>query len=136
MSPTQRSLASYRKAGWLCAIVEKWNAHMRIRQDLWGFADILVIRGNSTLLIQTTSGSNVSARLTKLKALPAVRIWLESDNRRLVVHGWAKRGGKGKAKRWTCREIELTWVGDGFCERDTSEEIGMKTPAQQGRLIA
>ena len=42
--PTQRTLARLRQEGALeVAIVEHWNPHARIRQDLFGFIDILAI---------------------------------------------------------------------------------------------
>jgi hypothetical protein len=36
VTPTQRSLAYLRAEGWQVAIVERWNPHARIRQDLFG----------------------------------------------------------------------------------------------------
>src|ERR1041384_1089593 len=108
MSPTQRSLAKLRRDGWLVAIVEHWNAHIGRRLDLFGFADLLAIRGNIALLIQTTRGTNVAHRVAKITALPAARYWLESPSRRIVVHGWAQRGERGQKKVWECREVEMT----------------------------
>jgi hypothetical protein len=43
MSPTQRTLAECRKRGWVCQVVEKWNPHARIRQDLFGCIDIVAL---------------------------------------------------------------------------------------------
>lgn len=108
MTPTQRSLKLLRAAGYLCAVVEHWNAWRKIRQDLFGFADILAVRGNETLLVQTTSGSNVSARLAKIRSSQAADLWLSSPTRAIRVHGWAKRGPRGKRKVWTCREECVT----------------------------
>lgn len=108
MSPTQRSLKKLRAEGWLVAVVERWNPYARIRQDLFGFIDLLAIRGNETLAVQTTSGSNVSARLEKIRATQAAALWLESSSRRITVHGWTKRGARGKRKLWECREVEMT----------------------------
>jgi len=105
-SPTQRSLALLRKAGYTVAITEHWNPHARRRVDLYGFVDILAI-GERMLAVQTTSGDNVSHRIAKIVGLPAAREWLEAGHR-IIVHGWAKRGAAGKIKRWTCREVEVT----------------------------
>lgn len=107
MTPTQRSLAKLRADGYLVAVVERWNSFARIRQDLFGFADLLAIKGNETLAVQTTSGSNISARITKILACQAAALWLESPNRSIVVHGWAKRGPRGKRKLWECDERKL-----------------------------
>lgn len=87
-SPTQRSLKALRAKGWLCAIVEHWNPHVGIRQDLFGCIDILALKDGVTLAVQTTTASNVAARLAKIRANPKlpelVKAW------RVEVHGWAK----------------------------------------------
>lgn len=107
-SPTQRSLQRLRKAGWLVAIVEHWNAFTKRRNDLFGFGDLLAVRKDTVILVQTTSDANVAHRVAKIREIPAARYWLESPTRRIVVHGWGKKGGRGEVKRWECREVELT----------------------------
>ena len=113
MTPTQRSLAHIRgMAGALVAIVERWNQHAKVRQDLFGFADLVaVIPGMpGTVYVQTTSGANVAARLNKMRAEPVVarvRACLAAGNS-VMVHGWAKRGARGKRKTWTLREVVVT----------------------------
>lgn len=110
MSPTQRSKAKLKAEGWpLIAVTERWNPFAHVRQDLFGFIDILACRENELLAVQTTSGPNVSARVEKIGANPAYQIWLASPNRRIEVHGWAKRGARGKRKLWTCRVVEMRW---------------------------
>ncbi|MFZ9649512.1 MAG: hypothetical protein ACO29C_05430, partial [Fluviibacter sp.] len=69
MTPTQRSLAYLRDEGYLVAIVEHWNPFARIRQDLFGFIDLLAIRRDETLAVQVTA-SGVSARVKKIEASP------------------------------------------------------------------
>mgnify|MGYP001577519388 CR=1 FL=1 len=90
----------------MVAKVEHWNPFAKIRQDLWNFADLLAVKADTTLLVQTTTGDNLAARLAKIQASQAAQLWLESPTRRVVVHGWAKRGARGKRKQWTCREVE------------------------------
>jgi hypothetical protein len=109
-SPTQRSLKHLRDAGYLVAITERWNPFAKIRQDLFGFVDLIAIRGNETLAVQTTSGSNVAARVEKINSTQSAKLWLESPTRKIVVHGWAKQGAVGKRKLWTLREVEITNV--------------------------
>lgn len=111
MSPTQRSLAMLRKDGYFVAVVEKWNPHVKIRQDLWGFIDLLAFKGDTILAIQTTSGSNVAARLTKIRENPVAAAWL-TVNRRIHVHGWRKVGDRGKRKLWNCRIEEVAMTGE------------------------
>lgn len=106
-SPTQRSLALLRSRGYLVAVVEKWNPHIHIRQDLWGFADLLAIRDNDCLLVQTTIGANAAHRVAKIRGIPHAATWLASPNRTIVVHAWRKAGDRGKRKLWQCREIPI-----------------------------
>jgi hypothetical protein len=104
MNPTQRSLKKLRSEGWTVAVVEKWNPHARVRQDLFGFADLLAIRGNETIAIQTTVSSGMAARLVKIRQCKAAALWLACSSRKIVVHGWRKGGARGQRKLWQCRE--------------------------------
>jgi hypothetical protein len=109
-STTQRSLARLRKDGWTCAIVEHWNSHTRTRHDLYGFADILAVNAIANapfVLVQTTSGANVAARIAKITNEPRAREWLLCGGK-IIVHGWRKVGARGKRKLWECREQEIT----------------------------
>lgn len=107
MTPTQRSLQKLRAEGGFVAITEKWNPFSRTRQDLFGFVDLLCIRGDEVIAVQTTSGSNVSARVQKIRGLQAFHLWNAAPTRRTVVHGWRKVGPRGKRKVWECREVWL-----------------------------
>lgn len=100
-SPTQRSLKHMRDAGYLCAIVEKWNMHAKIRQDLYGFIDVLAIKGDDIVGVQACIGGDVSTRIKKIidhENYPQVIAAM-----RIQVHGWRKNA----AGRWTLREVEL-----------------------------
>lgn len=88
-SPTQRSKAFLEGRGYKVAIVEKWNPHARIRQDLWGIIDLLAIKDGETLGVQTTSRSNMSARAKKIaehENTPSLR----SAGWRIEIHGTYK----------------------------------------------
>lgn len=105
MTPTQRSLKLMRDRGYLCEVVEKWNAHAKIRQDLFGFIDVLCVRGSEVVGVQTTSGSGDLARIRKI---------MEHENFRkvagamsIVVHGWRKLKGKGKRPVWQTVETAV-----------------------------
>lgn len=88
MTPTQRSLAYLRKVGYRVGIAEHWNAFARIRQDLFGFIDLVAIRPDYKILaIQTTSMPNTSARIAKILELPSSADWLRAGGR-IEVHGW------------------------------------------------
>ncbi len=101
-SPTQRSLRLLRKQGWTVAVTEKWNHHVKCRQDLFGFADLLAFDAESVLLIQTTTSSNMAARIHKIYGNAHALEWV-SGGRAIWVHGWRK----GKNGRWICRETVI-----------------------------
>lgn len=102
-SPTQRTLAKLKADGYLCAVVEKWNPHAKIRQDLFGIIDVLGIKDGETIGVQATSGSNVSARVQKI-ADSSHTDALRRAGWRLVVHGWRK----GSNGRYTLREVDCS----------------------------
>lgn len=107
MSPTQRTLKKLRDEGWTAWIVEKWNAHAKIRQDLFGFIDIVAIKsGEPVLGVQATSGSNTSARVKKAIEIPALRTWLETGSK-FTVWGWKKKGARSKRKTWQVNEYPI-----------------------------
>ena len=110
MTPTQRTLAWCRKQGGLVAVVERWNPHVKIRQDLFGFADLLWVKGNYTTLIQVTSADNSAKRISKIKAEPRAAEWASSFTRRIEVHGWSKKGAAGKRKLWTLRRQRMEFA--------------------------
>jgi hypothetical protein len=102
-SPTARTLAEMRKRGYeLVAVTEHWNPWARIRQDLFGIVDVLCIRGDEICAVQTTSYSNVPARVNKITEHYSTPI-LRKAGIRLLVHGWRKHGG-----HWVCREVDVS----------------------------
>lgn len=109
-SNVQESLAHLRKLGYRCAIVEKWNPHARIRQDMFGGIDIVAIRFGETCGVQACRNADLAEHRTKLFEEPRMREWIEAGNR-LLLHGWAMKGARGERKLWTLREQELR-VGD------------------------
>ncbi len=93
-SPTSRTLEVLREQGYTVAVVEKWNPHARIRQDLFGFIDILAIKRGETLAVQATA-AGVSARLKKItesELLPKVR----EAGWTIQIWGWTKSAKTGK----------------------------------------
>lgn len=102
MSPTQLSLRNMRANGYICAITEHWNPFARIRQDLFGFIDVLCIRENEIVGVQTTSYSNISARVNKIADHENIG-HVRKAGIRVLVHGWHKVGN-----RWTLREVDCS----------------------------
>lgn len=129
MTPTQRSLKMLRDAGYTVAITEHWNPFANIRQDLYGFIDLLAIAPrNSVLAVQTTSGANVAKRISKILSIPAAKVWLETGSI-IVVHGWRKLKPRGtKVPKWHCLERYVTL--DMFTEKAVGAYSGV--PAEVG----
>lgn len=102
-SPTKRTLDALRADGWLVAVVERWNPHARIRQDLFGVVDILALKDSETLAVQATSGSNVASRIKKIadhESTPYIR----AAGWRFEVWGWRKNS-KG---RWAVTKRDVS----------------------------
>lgn len=119
MTPTQRTLAFLRTDLALqVGIVEKWNPHAKIRQDLYGFIDLVACSDRFGIIgVQATSGDHVAHRLTKIREEPKAAVWLASGGRIWVI-GWRKVGPRGKRKVWEPRVVE---VGKGFVEIDWTD---------------
>ena len=108
-SPTSRTLKHLRKEGYTAVVAEKFNYFIKKRIDLFGWIDICAIHPDKkgVLGVQTTSTTNLSARIKKAKALNSLKVWLQAGNI-AEFHGWAKRGARGKRKLWTLKEVIVT----------------------------
>jgi hypothetical protein len=107
----------------MAQVVERFNPGARVRQDLYGFGDILAVREavlhprdaaflkGPMLLVQACTVGDQSRRLAKITSPPVAekaRVWLQAGGR-IEVHGWALRGPRGKRKLWslTCTTVTL-----------------------------
>ena len=114
-SPTQRTLKALRDEGYLTEVVERWNPHANIRQDLFGWIDIIAIKPREILAVQATSFSNHAARVSKLKLerQEQVQEWLDAGGL-AEVWSWKseprilKDGTVGKSKIWSPRVTKIT----------------------------
>ena len=102
-SPTQLSLAKLREEGYTVAIVEYWNSFARIRVDLLGFIDILAFKGKEVLAVQTTSASNMSARVKKIADHENVGVVREAGWT-IHVHGWHQ----DDKRKWHCKVKDVS----------------------------
>lgn len=102
-SPTARSLAVLRADGWLAEVVEYRVPRINILRDLFGFIDILAIKGDEILGVQATSRSNVAARLSKIAEHPNVGA-VRKAGIRIEVHGWSKMA----SGRWELRREDVS----------------------------
>lgn len=95
---------------WRIAVTERWNPHAGIRQDLFGWIDLLAYHPArlGVVGVQATTTGNLAARVAKMQGVDGFAEWLAAGNGALAV-GWAKRGPRGKRKLWTPR---ILWVAE------------------------
>jgi hypothetical protein len=96
-SPTARSLDLLRREGWQAQVVEKWNPFAKVRQDLFGFIDIVAVRDGQVLGVQATTVSNMAARKTKSLSLTTFYRWCGAAQ--FQVWGWEKVGRLWQVRR-------------------------------------
>jgi hypothetical protein len=96
-----------RKLGFVAGVVERFNSFTKRRNDLFGFADLVLMQpGVGIVAVQATSGDHHADRKAKLLAEPRCRTWIESGGI-AELWTWAKQGERGKAKRWTLRRERI-----------------------------
>ena len=104
-TPTQRSLELLRSRGYTVAVVERSSNFRGVfrRHGLFGIADLIAIRPDEVMLVQVTSGSNVSARIKKIADSEHVDA-IRDSGMLIFVHGWSRRANG----RYECREVDLS----------------------------
>lgn len=103
ISPTQLSLKKLREEGYTVAVVEHWNAFARIRQDLFGFIDLLALKGKEVLAVQTTTATNINARIKKIADHENIGIVREAGWT-IHVHGWHQ----DEKRKWHCKVKDVS----------------------------
>lgn len=122
-SPTQRTIRELKNQGRICAIVERWNAHVGehgIRQDLFGIIDVIALDPQRGVVGVQSCGQAFSEHFKKLTIEKAEETmnWLKTPGTALELWSWRKiklkRGGK--AERWAprIREIVLADLEEDF----------------------
>jgi len=106
-SNTSRTLEYLRDKGWDVGIVERFNSfagRRGVRQDLFGFIDIIALGDAKIIGVQSCGISSFSEHDKKILDNPLALRWLKSGGRLLLI-GWGKvklkRGSK--AMRWQPR---------------------------------
>ena len=102
-SPTKRTLDALRDQGYIAEVVERWNAFSKTRKDLFGIIDVLAIGNGETVAVQTTSASNVSARMRKMEESPCLA-HMRDAGWKILIHGW-KKDSKG---HWVCKTVDIS----------------------------
>ena len=120
MTPQARSLQYLRDHGFTAETTERWKRfpsktsqpcatcgerrQVQLRQDLFGFADIIAFNGTNVVLVQCTTRENMSHRWAKIRELEDARKWVGVEGvgnteRLLLILGWYK-----KDNRWQVKE--------------------------------
>ena len=102
-SPTQLSLEKLREDGWFCWITEHYNYYARKKQDLWGFVDIIALKPGQILGVQTTTASNMLARIKKIADHENVGAVREAGWT-IHVHGWHQ----DDKRKWHCKVKDVS----------------------------
>lgn len=119
MTPSARSIDWLRKHGWIVCRVEQRlripGAPFPRTLDAFNFGDLLAAKpGWGVALVQVTSTAHLAEREKKILSLTVSKKddrgvaveWIWSGGR-ILLHGWSKRGPRGKVKRWQLTEWEI-----------------------------
>jgi hypothetical protein len=107
-SPTSRTLAKLKELGMVAYVSERWNPFAKIRQDAFGFCDVIGLHESAGIyFIQACAGASHSARRNKVLAEPRAAVAAKAGAR-VEVWSWAKQGARGERKEWTLRREDLT----------------------------
>jgi len=135
LSPTQRTLKAMREQGRLCEIVERFNRFAGphgIRQDCFGFLDILCIDPADGIVGIQSAGNSFSQHCRKLldERNEAVYEWLKHAKCEIWCWRKVKLQRGGKAERWQPRIADLLLDGDRIriVERDKPADKADWTP--------
>lgn len=109
-TPTMRTLAYCKKIGRTSGIVEKWNSFIKIRQDLFGFIDIICIDPDKGIVAVQSTGSAHSEHIKKLtiEREEIVREWLRVAPLELISWRKVKKVRGGKAMVWKPRIVDFS----------------------------
>jgi hypothetical protein len=97
-------------------VVERWNQFAKVRQDLFGFVDVVAIGTGCIVAIQATSTA-VANRVAKVLAEPNSRAWLESGGA-IEVHGFSKRANG----RYAMRRVRIYLDCGAMCHAEFDAE--------------
>lgn len=107
-SPTQRTLAYMRGYGYTCGITEHWNPHAMIRQDLFGFIDVLAFKDADIIALQACTTGDINKRCNKILLSYEAEMWVHGP-RWLIVIGWKRYKKQMCRKWWRPTIIKLNW---------------------------
>lgn len=88
LTTSGRSIKLLREMGYTAESVERFFGGFR--HDLFNGIDIIAIKGDETLGVQTTTVNCGPAHLEKLKELSEMKLWLLGRNRSLQLWTWSR----------------------------------------------
>lgn len=106
-STIARSIKILKSEGFHCGITEKYNSFVKIKNDLFGFADLVAFKKdlkNIVLAINATTNSNLSNHIKKYSENKILKDWIECGHR-FEIWCWSKMGKMGKRKLWTLKRV-------------------------------
>jgi hypothetical protein len=113
-SPIEHTLEWLREHGYDANVTEKWNHFAKVRQDLFGFIDVLAVSDDHMIAIQCTDGSHHAEHVEPiLQSVVARRLAYHMD---IEIWSWRKgltgerrKDGKlNRRKEWKLRRDALT----------------------------
>ena len=117
ISPTQRTLKPNRNLGRICGIVEKFQQYggkFGIRQDLFGFIDIIAIDEFEGIVAIQSTGQDWSGHIKKIMELEEIVLkWLHHAPLELWSWRKVKKVRGGKAMIWKPRIADFFIDGNG-----------------------
>lgn len=110
--------------------VERWNPYARVRQDLLGIGDVLVVTPDETVLIQVSSLQHRAAHRERVSLKPALRLWLQGIRRRFALV-CPERGSRRVVWEWAQADPgEIRWTEELWpvtSRRTTSTRARIRT---------
>lgn len=103
----QRSKKLLEQQGFKVAIVERWNQWAHKRQDLYGLADLIAVKGDrsGTTYVQAC-GEDCQAHIEKMTENTVLPDILKAGNP-VFLWAWRLREHEGTKPTWQLREIEF-----------------------------
>lgn len=122
MTPMQHAIGYAKEHGFHYDIVEHWNPYSRKRHDLFGFADLVLVRVSerrgtasspSIWFVQVTSAANHAAREAKVRGNEVARVIAEIPSARVEVWSFplrltGERRKDGKLSKRKTRQLRRT----------------------------
>lgn len=126
----------FQRNGYLCEVVEHFNAYAGKTNDLFGFADLIATSPSEkkTVLIQTTTSSNLSARRNKIQSMIEAVLCLDSGLEIVIVH-WSAKTELYTDARGTLRSHTLYVPRLEFVLKESCSEELQSTALPRFKLI-